>query len=202
VSEFLKSLAPRESPPRSDWYRDVGRALREPAARQTLLADREIAPQLMNTLSITVVRIGYKTNVIPGTAEAELDVRLLPGEDPDAFVSELRRVIDDPTIEIVPPSEFHRPNQSPTDSELTRTARAVLTRHYPGVPVTVRLLGGATECVLYRSAGLQCYGFTPLVLSNEELASQHGDDERIPERALRRAAPVFYEAIADLARAR
>mgnify|MGYP003694463281 CR=1 FL=1 len=50
--------------------------------RAGLYDDREVSALLRNTISITIVRAGYKTNVIPGTAEAELDVRLLPGEDP------------------------------------------------------------------------------------------------------------------------
>ena len=60
---------------------------------------------LMGLLAFpAMLKAGYKTNVIPGTAEAELDVRLLPGEDPQAFLAEMRTVIEDPTIEIIAPS--------------------------------------------------------------------------------------------------
>ena len=157
---------------------------------------------LRNTISITVVKSGYKTNVIPGTAEAELDVRLLPGEDPQAFLAELRAVIADPTVEIVPPAAFRVPNQSPTDTELFRTIERVLARHHPGVPVTTKMLTGATESVLFRPLGIVAYGFTPLLTTSEETATGHGDDERINEATVRRSTGIFYEVVKELCAAR
>src|SRR6185436_11223827 len=151
-----------------------------------------------NTISITVVRAGYKTNVIPGTAEAELDVRLLPGEDPEAFLAELRRVIHDPGVQIAPPASFRPPNHSPTDTELFRVIERVLARHHPGVPVTTKMLTGATESVLFRPFGVVSYGFTPLLTTSEETATAHGDDERIAEATVRRSTSVFYEVVREL----
>jgi acetylornithine deacetylase/succinyl-diaminopimelate desuccinylase-like protein len=200
VQRFFADQAGRVEPPRSRWYRDITAALRDPAAARELYDDREVSALLRNTISITVVKAGYKTNVIPGTAEAELDVRLLPGEDPQAFLAEMRAVIDDPTVEIVPPVSFRPPNGSPTDNDLFRTIEAVLRRHYPGVPVTTKMLAGATECVLYRPLGIGCYGFTPLLTTSEELATVHGDDERVGEATVRRSAGIFYEVVRDLAR--
>ena len=200
VQRFFADQAGEVKPPRSQWYRDITAALRDPAAARELYDDREVSALLRNTISITVVRAGYKTNVIPGTAEAELDVRLLPGEDPQAFLAEMRGVIDDPTVEIVPPASFRPPNDSPTDNDLFRTVESVLRRHHPGTPVTTKMLTGATECVLYRPLGIACYGFTPLLTTSDELASVHGDDERVGEATVRRSTGIFYEVVRDLAR--
>jgi acetylornithine deacetylase/succinyl-diaminopimelate desuccinylase-like protein len=200
VQRFFADQAGQAGPPRSEWYRDITAALRDPAAARELYDDREVSALLRNTISITVVKAGYKTNVIPGTAEAELDVRLLPGEDPQAFLAELRGVIDDPTVEIVPPASFRPPNDSPVDNDLFRTIEAVLRRHHPGVPVTTKMLTGATECVLYRPLGIACYGFTPLLTTSEELATVHGDDERVSEATVRASTGIFYEVVRDLAR--
>lgn len=200
VQRFFADQADQVESPRSRWYRDITAALRDPAAARQLYDDREVSALLRNTISITVVKAGYKTNVIPGTAEAELDVRLLPGEDPQAFLAEMRAVIDDPTVEVVPPASFRPPNASPADSDLFRTIESVLHRHHPGVPVTTKMLTGATECVLYRPLGIGCYGFTPLLTTSEELASVHGDDERVGEATVRRSTGIFYEVVRDLAR--
>jgi acetylornithine deacetylase/succinyl-diaminopimelate desuccinylase-like protein len=200
VQRFFADQAEQVDAPRSGWYRDITAALRDPAAARALYDDREVSALLRNTISITVVKAGYKTNVIPGTAEAELDVRLLPGEDPQAFLAEMRAVIDDPTVEIVPPAAFRAPNASPADSDLFKTVESVLRRQHPGVPVTTKMLTGATECVLYRPLGLNCYGFTPLLTSSDELATVHGDDERVGEATVRRSAGIFYEVVRDLAR--
>jgi len=198
VEGFLKDLAARQSGPRAAWLRDPRRALQDPATAAALYDDRDVGPLLRNTISITVVRVGYKTNVIPGTAEAELDVRLLPGADEQAFLAELRGVIDDATVMVEPLQGFRPPNQSPPDSELVSVARRVLARHYPGVPVTTTLLSGATESVLVRPLGVKAYGFTPLLATPEEIASTHGDDERVQVPSLRRATQVFYEVVREL----
>jgi len=200
VQRFFADQAAQTPAPRSAWYGDIAGALREPAVARELYEDREVSALLRNTISITVVKAGYKTNVIPGTAEAELDVRLLPGEDPQAFLAELRGVIDDPTVLIVPPASFRTPNESPIDTELFRTIESVLRRHHPDAPVTTKMLTGATECVLYRPLGIVCYGFTPLLTTSEELATVHGDDERIGEATVRRSTGIFYEVVRDVAR--
>ena len=200
VQRFFADQAAQVPEPRKTWYRDVAAALRDPEAARQLYEDREVSALLRNTISITVVKAGYKTNVIPGTAEAELDVRLLPGEDPQAFLAELRGVIDDPTVEIVPPPTFRTPNDSPVDTDLFRAVQAAVGRHHPGVPVTTKMLTGATECVLYRPLGIACYGFTPLLTTSEDLASVHGDDERVSEKTVRASTGLFYEVVRDLAR--
>jgi acetylornithine deacetylase/succinyl-diaminopimelate desuccinylase-like protein len=199
VAKFFRDQAARAPEPRATWYRDVETALANPEAARVLYDDRDVSALLRNTISITIVKAGYKTNVIPGTAEAELDVRLLPGEDPQAFLAELKGVVADPTVEIVPPTTFRAPNQSPADTELFRVIERVLARHHPGVPVTTKMLTGATECVLFRPLGIHCYGFTPLLTSREEVATGHGDDERINEATLRRSPAVFYEVVRQIA---
>jgi acetylornithine deacetylase/succinyl-diaminopimelate desuccinylase-like protein len=202
VQKFFRDQAARAGEPRAAWYRDVAKAIQDPAVAQALYDDREVSALLRNTISITVVKAGYKTNVIPGTADAELDVRLLPGEDPQAFLEELRQVIDDPSVEIVSDKSFRKPNQSPTDTELFHRIESVLGRRYPGVPVTTKLLSGATECVLFREAGLDCYGFTPLLPLRDEAGTEHGDDERINAASVRESAGIFYEVVRELVRRR
>jgi acetylornithine deacetylase/succinyl-diaminopimelate desuccinylase-like protein len=202
VQKFFRDQSAKTSGPRADWYRDIARAIQDPATAKVLYEDREVSALLRNTISITVVKAGYKTNVIPGTAEAELDVRLLPGEDPEAFIAELRRVIDDPSVEIVSDKAFRRPNESPTDTELFRVIEGVVGRHYPGVPVTTKLLTGGTESVLFRGVGLVSYGFTPLLPLRDEAGTEHGDDERINEASVRESTGIFYEVVRELVKRR
>ena len=200
VQKFFQDQAAAQTEPRATWYRDMRAAIQDPRAADTLYADREVSALMRNTISITIVKAGYKTNVIPGTAEAELDVRLLPGEDPKAFLEELRRVIDDPTVTITPPADFRTPNESPVDTELFRVIESTLKKHYPGVPITTKMLTGGTESVLYRPLGINAYGFTPLLTTNEEVSTAHGDDESINEKTVRESTGIFYEVVAALCR--
>jgi acetylornithine deacetylase/succinyl-diaminopimelate desuccinylase-like protein len=198
VARFLADQAPSLDGRRAEIYRDVRAALRDPETARQLSDDPEIASLLHNTISITVVRSGYKTNVIPGVAEAELDVRLLPGEDPEAFLAELRSVIDDPSVEVQQSHTLRTAPESPTDTELFRVIRSVLQRHHPGVPLTTRMATGATESVLFRPLGIVAYGFTPLLTTADEVATGHGDDERINEATVRRSTGIFYEVVREL----
>jgi acetylornithine deacetylase/succinyl-diaminopimelate desuccinylase-like protein len=162
VERFFRDQAASIEGPRGEWYRDLRKALLDPEAAQALYEDREASALLRNTISITVVKAGYKTNVIPGSAEAELDVRLLPGEDPQAFLSELRGVIDDPLVQIAPIGTFRAPNESATDTELFRIIESTIKRHYPGVPSRRRCFRGPRRAS-GRPFGIMAYGFTPLL---------------------------------------
>jgi acetylornithine deacetylase/succinyl-diaminopimelate desuccinylase-like protein len=198
VQKFFRDQAAQVTEPRKGWYRDLTTALGDPVTARALYDDRDVSALLRNTVSITVVNAGYKTNVIPGTAEAELDVRLLPGEQPEAFLAELRRVVDDPQVEIEPQKGFRLPNESAVDTELFHAIERVLARHHPGVPVTTKMLTGATESVLFRPLGIVAYGFTPLLTTGDEVATAHGDDERINEATVRRSTGVFYEIVREI----
>ena len=201
VAQSLHDLSGRMASPQSDWYRDVAKAIADPAVAPLVYDDPKGA-LLRDTVSITVVRAGTVTNVIPGTAEAELDVRLLPGTDREEFLARLRAVVDDPSVEIVPPARFTPPAESRIDTDLFRLIQEVIGRRYPGVPVTTRMGGGATESSLVRPLGVACYGFTPILLTSEEDGSQHADDERIPVQSLRESVDVMYEVVAGIAAAK
>jgi acetylornithine deacetylase/succinyl-diaminopimelate desuccinylase-like protein len=200
VEGYLRDQADRVGGERAKWFRDIRAAIARPEVAAALSEDRTVAPLLRDTISLTVLRAGYKTNVIPATAEAELDVRLLPGGDPQAFLRQLREIVGDPNVEIVPNAAYFEPNASRTDTELFRILSAVVKGHYPRALVTPSLIMGATESVIYRKLGITCYGFTPLLATEEELNSQHGDDERVQVSSLETATDIFYEVMLELCR--
>jgi len=134
---------------------------------------------LRNTISLTVLRGGPQTNVIPAEAVAELDVRLLPGEESQKFLDEIKRVVADDTIEIETIYKIRTPNESPTDTELWRAFEAVVGNYFPKTVVSPRLTSGYTESRIYRQLGIHSYGFCPFVSTREEADTPHGTDERI-----------------------
>ena len=108
----------------------------------------------------------------------------------------------DPQVQVAPIGTFRPPNESATDTELFRIIEAAIRRHHPGVPVTTKMLSGATESVLVRPFGIVAYGFTPLLATPEEVATAHGDDERVREGTVRQSVAVFYEVVSELCRHR
>ena len=69
---------------------------------------------LHTSISPNIVSGGYQINVIPSTAEATLDVRALPDEDVPAFYDQMRKVINDPAVELIPVERNARPHADPS----------------------------------------------------------------------------------------
>lgn len=199
AEKFFRDLAPLEPSPRNEQFRNLRQAIEDPEFRRWVTKDEMLNFLLRNTVSLTVLQGAKQTNVIPGEAIAHLDVRLLPEESHEAFLRELRRVLADDTIEIELIQDQYRPaNSSPIDTELFRTIERAAARHSPGAIVTTRMLSGYTESALFRQLGIICYGFSPFVLTREENASVHGDNERVSVENVRRGLRLLYDIVAPM----
>jgi acetylornithine deacetylase/succinyl-diaminopimelate desuccinylase-like protein len=159
---------------------------------------------LRTTISPTIVQGGYRNNVIPSEAQAMLDIRLAPGEDGPAFLETLRKLIDDPQVELVRAVADIRPAgpPSPLDNEAFRIIEAVGEEIYPGVPTLPTMMTGATDMANLRAKGVKCYGIGPMV-DDEDTAKgfgPHSDQERILEEALHKFVRYHYEIVLRLAR--
>ena len=202
TEEFLRLMAPSQPPERARWFRDLPKALRDKRFRKSVEEDELLNYMLRNTISLTMLGGSQQTNVIPGEAWAHLDVRLLPGEDPKAFLEEMRRVVDDANVSIEPESaEFRVANAAALDTTLFAAIQRVGARYFPGTPVVPRLTSGYTENQRYRSLGIASYGFSPYTVTPEEGASEHADNERIRVEELRRGYRVLYDVVASVAAA-
>jgi acetylornithine deacetylase/succinyl-diaminopimelate desuccinylase-like protein len=149
----------------------------------------------------TMLQAGFRANVIPSEAEAYLDIRALPDEDLPKFLSELRRVINDPAIEVVPTQSGGRPAApaSRTDNAMFHALEAV-SRSMFHAPVLPGMLAGATDCAQLRARGVECYGFGPIAASGEgALGGAHSDDENISVRALERLIEFLWNAVIEVA---
>jgi acetylornithine deacetylase/succinyl-diaminopimelate desuccinylase-like protein len=195
VQEVLAEMAPYQPPARAARFRNIRQALRDKAFREEVEQDDSLNYLLRDTISVTMLGGAKQTNVIPEEAWANLDVRLLPGEEPRQFLEALRRVLDDPNISIEPLDGFAKGNSSPVDTELFDAIRQVSARYFPGAPVVPRLASGYNESQRYRPLGLVCYGFSPYMITAEEGSTEHGDNERIRLDELRRGFRVFYDLV-------
>jgi acetylornithine deacetylase/succinyl-diaminopimelate desuccinylase-like protein len=149
-----------------------------------------------------MIRGGYRSNVIPSEAEATLDIRALPDEDMDAFVELMRKVINDPSIEIVRNNANRRPGAPPSriDSEAFHLIEAANQKVYKVVTLP-QMSTGATDMAMLRAKGVQCYGIGPMV--DEEDGPKgfgaHSDQERLLEEGLYKFVQFNWEAVTSLA---
>jgi acetylornithine deacetylase/succinyl-diaminopimelate desuccinylase-like protein len=202
VEEFLRDLAPYESPERARYFRNAKRALRDPHFEHQVDSDESLNFLLRNTISITMLHGSEQTNVIPSEAWANLDVRLLPGQDGSQFLRTLRRIIDDPDVSLEPvPGNFRSANYSRTDTDLYSAIRQVERRYFPGAPVVPVLTSGYTENQRYRPLGIVAYGFSPYSATDAEGSSEHGDDERIRVEEVRRGPKILFDVVMSVAAA-
>jgi acetylornithine deacetylase/succinyl-diaminopimelate desuccinylase-like protein len=203
VKEFLETMAPYEPPARAAKFRNIEQALRDKKFQDEVERDDSLNYLLRNTIQLTMMGSSEQTNVIPPAAWANLDVRLLPGEDQKAFLETIRKVVDDPNVTVEPLSkEFRIANYSPTSTELYQVIRAVSARYYPGTPVAPRLTSGYTENQRYRPLGINAYGFSPYTATEAEGSTEHGDNERIRVEEVRHGFQVLYDVVTAVAGAR
>jgi acetylornithine deacetylase/succinyl-diaminopimelate desuccinylase-like protein len=141
-----------------------------------------------------MVNAGQGQNVIPATAEAYLDCRLVPGLTLDGLREELMRVVDDPLVEI----DFVKASvgtESSPDSELFDAIRDAVQNERPDAIVVPYLTSGGTDCKHFRPRGITCYGHIPFELTDKELEGIHGIDERVSLENLSRALRVLMRVV-------
>jgi acetylornithine deacetylase/succinyl-diaminopimelate desuccinylase-like protein len=68
------------------------------------------ASTIRTSISPTMIQAGYRTNVIPSEVQATLDVRMMPDQDPAAFLEMVKKVVNDPTVEVTYGARDVRPN--------------------------------------------------------------------------------------------
>src|SRR5947207_11599381 len=180
VERYLRDLSTIEPDPvRRAWLADVRAAPRRSAAVRALTGDLTYNALLRNTISITGLTASDKTNVIPPVAKAALDVRLLPGQDPQAFLAELARVVADTAVAITPLGPSWPATESPTDTELFRSIEAAARERTPNALLTTPPLTGFTDSHYFRQLGIVSYGLSPFPLNQTESRGVHGNDERV-----------------------
>jgi len=151
----------------------------EPALAQLGPFARMIGATLRHTANPTMLTAGYKSNVIPGEAEAVVDARFLPGLEQDFF--EQFEALLEPGVAVVPEVKDISLETSFDGDLVSGMTRALTAEDPEAIPVPYTLSGGTDAKALSR-LGIRCFGFTPLRLPPELdfTALFHGIDERVP----------------------
>ncbi len=138
--------------------------------------------QVRDTIAPTMLSAGIKTNVIPSSASAQIDCRLLPGENPTQFLDKVRKLVDDKNVNIEVLLSLVSP-ASPSRSFLMDAIRKLAQREGK-LEVVVTLEAGFTDSHYFRERNIVAYGFIPLELTEADLRTIHGDNERISVKNL------------------
>jgi acetylornithine deacetylase/succinyl-diaminopimelate desuccinylase-like protein len=203
---YFERLATISSPDRAGRYRALLNPEIAPGV-QRYLAENEPQRYTMLRTSVvpTILKAGFRANVIPSEAEATLDIRALPDEDMPRFYDAMRQVINDPAVKIVPETEHLRPTSAPSrlDTDMFRALEQVSHQMYPGSTVLPTMLGGATDLSYLRPKGIQAYGIGPASTDEDTVKyGAHSDVERLLESSLYGFVEFTWRAVMDVSSAR
>ena len=198
---FFKRLAEISPPEEAFLYTHLEDPLVGPMAQETLRRKYlQHNSMLRTSISPTIFNAGFRSNVIPGDAEATLDVRAVPDEDMDKVVADLTRLIDDPLVQIVRRAAG-RPSPPPSaiDSEMFHALEKTQAAMFPGAVTLPTMLTGATDMSFLRAKGVNAYGIGAPALENETGA--HGNDERISIDGFGKFVEFIYRTVIEVAAA-
>ncbi len=148
------------------------------------------------TTAATMLEGGVKENVLPTTARAVVNFRILPGDSVQGVIEHVRRAVNDPRVGIRPLDGSREPSpESPVDvpsfALLQRTIRAV----FPNAVVAPYLTIGGTDARGYAPLTKNIYRFTPVIADYSDLVRIHGTNERLSLENYERSVQFFVQLI-------
>jgi len=195
---FFERLATISPPEEAAWYRNV----LDPKVQEMLKVQKPQYYSMLRTSVVpTMLKAGYKSNVIPPTAEATLDIRALPDEDLDKFREMLAGVINDPHVKVVAEDTKYSMPAAPVTSLKTEMFAALENAQKEVAPEAITLptmTTGATDSAFLRTKGVQAYGIS-VPKTEEESRTVHGNDEHIEVNQLGLFVRYIFSAVTTIA---
>lgn len=150
------------------------------AAAEIRAREPNLDAMLHTTVSPTMLQAGMKINIIPNSAEAQVDVRRLPTETREEVFERFRRIIADDSVEIRQEKGQQMPATEPSSmtTELYLAMQAVFEKAAPGALIVPLMQRGATDGSFLRAKGMAVYG-VPVFAGTQQEQRAHGNDERL-----------------------
>jgi carboxypeptidase PM20D1 len=156
---------------------------------------------MRTTAAVTMFHAGTKDNVLPSSATAAINFRILPGDSVEKVVEHVRDVVDDDRVQIRIGGRFSAEpsNVSSTGSGTFRMLERTIRSVAPDVIVAPYLVVVVTDARYYTGVSENVFRFLPLRLTSRDLDRMHGVDERISVRAYEDAIRTYRRLIIDAA---
>jgi acetylornithine deacetylase/succinyl-diaminopimelate desuccinylase-like protein len=206
TSAYFRRLAEISPPEAAARYRAVLDPAKAGAADEYFLEhEPRHASMLRTSVSPNIFNAGYRINVIPSDATATLDVRALPDEKMPEFLEQIRKVVNDSSVQVAFAKRDTRPGgrEARIDSEVFLALEANVKKHY-NAPTLPTMSTGATDMAYLRSKGMQCYGVGPAldIEDGPKGFGAHSDQERILESELHRFTKFYWDVVRSIAEKR
>lgn len=204
VRRYFEQLAVLEDDDIGKWMRSLDTGDRGEHAQKVISDASPMWNSMMrDSIAPTMLTAGVRNNVIPGEARANLNIRLLPGDNLDPLLGELTKLVNDPQIRFeVQPDAGQVSTPSSLESDFYATITKVAAQEFSGVPVLPFLSTGATDSAQLRWHNVQAYGLMPFPVTEEDLRRMHGDDERIALASFAKGVDLLAKIVAEFAAAK
>lgn len=169
------------------------------AANQIRAKDPELDAMLRTSVSPTMLRAGMKINVIPNSAEAQVDVRRLPNENREEVLARFRQIINDSAVEVslAPGQQMPATEPSSLTTLLFKAIEKVAGSH-PEDTIIPYMSRGATDGSFLRAKGVAVYG-VPIFTREASESRAHGNDERISPKNLEDGVELLWQIVLEAA---
>jgi acetylornithine deacetylase/succinyl-diaminopimelate desuccinylase-like protein len=201
-ADFATELATAEPEYVAALRNAVASAPRLSAADDAILSkDPGYNATVRTTCVTTMLKGSPQDNVLPTTAEATINCRILPGETRAEVRAALAEAIGDPNVAIGDGPNIGDAAASPFEGEVVLAVKAVMASSFPGTPVVPGMSTGATDSRHLRAIGIRAYGVSPGTFTRAEGRAghgAHGPDERRSVKWLAPGADAFRAIVRAL----
>jgi acetylornithine deacetylase/succinyl-diaminopimelate desuccinylase-like protein len=204
---YFEKLALVSEPADAQRFKDLFDPAKAAAARHYLAVNEPGTYSMLHTsISPNIIQGGFQANVIPSEATATLDIRALPDENMPAFYDLMRKVINDPAVELVPGPARGEATPVPamsTTSDTYKTLEGAFQKVY-GIMTLPTMATAATDMTRLRPRGVQCYGLGAARDDEDTLKGfgAHSDQERLAEDSVVKHLAFYWAAVTGIAGAR
>lgn len=152
---------------------------------------------LRTTCVATMLSGGHAENALPQQATANINCRILPGEDPAMIKETLIKVIDDKSVTVVAKNEANASPPSPLSPDVFKPIESITQKMWPGVPVVPTMSTGATDGAHLRNAGIPTYGVSG-IFGDVTDSRAHGKDERVGVKSYYEGQEFLYQLVKEM----
>lgn len=155
--------------------------LTRPLLVKALQAAAETNALLRTTAAPTMISGGTQANVIPTSASAVVNLRVIPGETLEQVTERVRGLVVRFGVTVEPKRGTMREpvGDSPTTGPQWELLTRLCEQTWPGVVTSPHLMTGTTDSSWYRGLTRHVYRFIPMEVDTATMRSVHGPNESI-----------------------
>jgi len=171
----------------------------EPLLVAQMAGSRSTRAHVRTTTAPTMLTAGVKENVLPQTASAIVNFRILPGQSRQQVVQQVEAIIADDAVQVEEAGSIS--SEPSAVSSKDSTAFKVLVRTIlqvnPDVLASPALLFGATDSRHFGGLSENIYRYTPIRITGEDFKRIHGTNERIAVSDYENAIRFYFQLITN-----